>query len=118
MICPKCSGKTRVVDTDKLEDGRIVRRRRACKVCGHRFTTRELPTEMVSTPTERGLLDALTILHDTASAFALHMLAHGHVPPYSSYTPDDQLAPLALITRELVEAINITKTFMRPDLTR
>lgn len=35
MKCPLCEGSTRVLET------RDVRRRRACEVCNHRFTTEE-----------------------------------------------------------------------------
>ena len=35
MKCPLCEGNTRVLET------RDVRRRRACEVCNHRFTTEE-----------------------------------------------------------------------------
>ena len=42
MDCPHCgSGGTRVRESRAAEDGAVVRRRRACPSCGHRFTTYE-----------------------------------------------------------------------------
>ncbi len=42
LRCPRCSREdTRVVDSRPAEDGRSVRRRRACAHCGGRFTTYE-----------------------------------------------------------------------------
>jgi len=39
MKCPYCGKKSMVVDTRTAGEG--IRRRRECKVCGHRFTTYE-----------------------------------------------------------------------------
>lgn len=42
MHCPFCSNDdTRVIDSRVVEDGAAVRRRRACEVCGKRFSTYE-----------------------------------------------------------------------------
>jgi len=42
MRCRFCGGgDTRVVDSRAAEDGRSIRRRRACATCGRRFTTYE-----------------------------------------------------------------------------
>ena len=42
MRCPSCiSDATRVIDSRLSDGGDTVRRRRACKHCGHRFTTFE-----------------------------------------------------------------------------
>lgn len=42
MHCPYCEAEdTRVVDSRPADGGRSVRRRRACTVCGNRFTTYE-----------------------------------------------------------------------------
>lgn len=42
MLCPKChSPKGQVVDSRLTQEGAVVRRRRACHKCGHRFTTYE-----------------------------------------------------------------------------
>lgn len=42
MRCPFCQhGDTDVLDTRKLNDGELVRRRRKCRACGRRFTTYE-----------------------------------------------------------------------------
>lgn len=40
MNCPKCGGKTKVVDTGN--DDKRVYRRRECVVCKHRIYTTEL----------------------------------------------------------------------------
>ena len=39
MNCMKCESDTKVIDSRPSKDG--IRRRRVCKKCGHRFTTRE-----------------------------------------------------------------------------
>ncbi|HXF56512.1 MAG TPA: transcriptional regulator NrdR [Actinomycetota bacterium] len=42
MRCPWCGGaETKVVDSRETEHGAAVRRRRACRSCGRRFTTFE-----------------------------------------------------------------------------
>jgi transcriptional repressor NrdR len=42
MRCPFCQHQeTDVLDTRKLNDGEIIRRRRKCRTCGRRFTTYE-----------------------------------------------------------------------------
>lgn len=42
MKCPFCDNEdTKVVDSRPIEDGRAIRRRRECEVCGKRFTTYE-----------------------------------------------------------------------------
>lgn len=42
MRCPYCATEdTRVIDSRPAEEGREVRRRRACPSCGQRFTTYE-----------------------------------------------------------------------------
>ncbi len=42
MRCPSCTADaTRVIDSRLSDGGDTVRRRRACKHCGHRFTTFE-----------------------------------------------------------------------------
>lgn len=43
MICDKCGGTMTVIDT--RDNGRDVRRRRKCDVCGQRFSTVEVRTE-------------------------------------------------------------------------
>ena len=43
MYCPFCSAeKTQVLDSRLVREGNKVRRRRECKTCGQRFTTREV----------------------------------------------------------------------------
>jgi transcriptional repressor NrdR len=42
MRCPFCQHQeTDVLDTRKLNEGEIIRRRRKCRTCGRRFTTYE-----------------------------------------------------------------------------
>lgn len=44
--CPQCGGsKTSVADSREFNNGllRALRRRRACKECGHRYNTLEVP---------------------------------------------------------------------------
>ena len=42
MRCPRCgSMEDRVVDSRAVQQGAAVRRRRACRACGERFTTYE-----------------------------------------------------------------------------
>ncbi|RPI20135.1 MAG: transcriptional repressor NrdR [Actinobacteria bacterium] len=44
MRCPFCATEdTRVVDSRPAQEGRAIRRRRECEVCGQRFTTFERP---------------------------------------------------------------------------
>ena len=46
MRCPQCDAtENRVVDTRASREGRAVRRRRECSVCGERFTTYEYVEE-------------------------------------------------------------------------
>lgn len=45
MRCPYCKfADSRVVDSREVEDGQVIRRRRACPECGRRFTTVEEAT--------------------------------------------------------------------------
>ncbi len=42
MRCPKCGHvKDKVIDSRSAREGDVIRRRRACLQCGHRFTTYE-----------------------------------------------------------------------------
>lgn len=42
MKCPKCqSMETKVIDSRMIEDWQVIRRRRECEFCSHRFTTFE-----------------------------------------------------------------------------
>ena len=42
MKCPRClSSNTSVIDSRDVDDGRVIRRRRSCLKCKHRFTTYE-----------------------------------------------------------------------------
>ncbi len=42
MICPRCKSKTRVLDTRKTEDEKLVRRIRECTKCRYKLTTFEI----------------------------------------------------------------------------
>ena len=41
MECPRCDRPTRVLESQRADDGTAVRRRRECLGCGERFTTYE-----------------------------------------------------------------------------
>lgn len=42
MKCPKCHAlEDKVIDSRSVKDGEVIRRRRMCLNCGHRFTTYE-----------------------------------------------------------------------------
>ena len=42
MRCPKCSNlEDKVIDSRSARNGAVIRRRRMCLACGHRFTTYE-----------------------------------------------------------------------------
>lgn len=42
MKCPACSYlESKVIDSRLAKDGQLIRRRRECEECGHRFTTYE-----------------------------------------------------------------------------
>ena len=42
MRCPKCAHQDdKVIDTRTVKNGAVIRRRRVCLDCGHRFTTYE-----------------------------------------------------------------------------
>lgn len=42
MRCPKCAqARDKVIDSRSIRNGDVVRRRRVCAQCGHRFTTYE-----------------------------------------------------------------------------
>lgn len=44
MKCPLCGKDTIVLDSRFKSDDNIIRRRRECLTCGHRFTTKEIMT--------------------------------------------------------------------------
>lgn len=46
MYCIECGSRTTVVDSRRLRNGTIIRRRRQCRKCFCRFTTYEL-TELL-----------------------------------------------------------------------
>jgi transcriptional repressor NrdR len=61
MNCPACGGETQVLETRSTEGGAAVRRRRACKECGRRFTSFERrepePAWVIKRSGERQLFD-------------------------------------------------------------
>lgn len=69
MHCPKCKhGESRVLDSQpNPKDGGVIRRRRECKVCGLRYTTREIHEEQY-------LLLGLYMDHETLSSKITEML--------------------------------------------
>lgn len=42
MNCPKCTNDSGVTDSRHIDNGAVIRRRRRCGSCRHRFTTAEL----------------------------------------------------------------------------
>ncbi len=46
MTCPVCGGKTCITNSRPSYD--IVRRRRECHDCGHRFTTQEIEVDVLN----------------------------------------------------------------------
>jgi transcriptional regulator NrdR family protein len=77
MPCPQCSGKTRTLDSRTSEVH--VRRRRQCKDCGHRFSTRELEDGALKQLRERitGLLAENAQLRDRLVDGLLAAEVHG-----------------------------------------
>ena len=57
MNCPKCGGKTVVIDSRSKFDGLVTKRRRRCTVCGERYNTTE-EIDNLTTP------DKINILFD------------------------------------------------------
>lgn len=51
MTCPVCGGKTHIINS--RSDGETVRRRRECKDCGRRFTTREIDIDILNNLTRK-----------------------------------------------------------------
>lgn len=45
-ICPKCGSDSQIIETRLIKSG-VVRRRRECLNCLHRWTTGELPYRVV-----------------------------------------------------------------------
>jgi transcriptional repressor NrdR len=80
MRCPFCTTEdTRVVDSRPAEDGRAIRRRRECEVCGQRFTTferSEVAVMVVKRDGSRQPFDIAKVRRGLASA-----LADRPVPP-------------------------------------
>lgn len=61
MLCPVCgSDTTRVIDSRPAESGSAIRRRRACEICEHRFTTYERPEPQLVVRKRDGKLEAFS----------------------------------------------------------
>jgi transcriptional repressor NrdR len=46
LLCKQCeSFESKVADSRGIEDKNVIRRRRECLVCGHRWTTYEIDSE-------------------------------------------------------------------------
>lgn len=58
MQCPQCqTDDTRVIDSRPADANTSIRRRRACQVCGYRFTTYERPAPTVLVRKRSGLIE-------------------------------------------------------------
>ena len=54
MRCPKCAqDDDKVIDSRSIRNGDVIRRRRVCAKCGHRFTTYEEVVKTVLTVLKR-----------------------------------------------------------------
>jgi transcriptional regulator NrdR family protein len=71
MNCPKCGKETLVIDS-RPSPGELIRRRRICNACSHRFTTYEI-TEIRKAEYERSerhekeLIDKMNVIYQFAS---------------------------------------------------
>ena len=75
MRCPSCKEPdTRVVDSRDLDDGAVIRRRRACRICGTRVTTYEraelAKLYVIKRSGERQEYDSLKLLEGLRRALA------------------------------------------------
>ena len=74
MRCPFCTTEdTRVIDSRPADEGRAIRRRRACATCGQRFTTFEHPavvTTVVKRDGTRQPFDSSKVRAGVERAFA------------------------------------------------
>ena len=74
MQCPQCNtDDTRVIDSRPADGNTAIRRRRACQVCGFRFTTYERPAPTFLVRKRSGLtepFDGRKIRHGVESAAA------------------------------------------------
>ena len=58
MQCPQCqTDDTRVIDSRPADANTVIRRRRACQVCGYRFTTYERAAPTVLVRKRSGLIE-------------------------------------------------------------
>jgi len=47
MKCPKCNAESKVMDSRDRTTPPAIRRRRECLLCGHRWTTYEIKSDLV-----------------------------------------------------------------------
>jgi len=71
--CPRClTDDTKVIDSRDTEDGAVIRRRRLCPLCSHRFTTyerlEEVPLMVVKTHGGRQPFDRAKLVAGVAAA--------------------------------------------------
>jgi transcriptional regulator NrdR family protein len=71
--CPECDHPHNdVVDSRPREDKESIRRRRACKACGYRWTTREvIVTEYTRELSKAGAVEALNRIQDVLLSFTI-----------------------------------------------
>lgn len=50
--CPKCGADSYIIDSRFSEDTQIIKRRRKCPKCGHRWTTGEIEYDIAVEATE------------------------------------------------------------------
>ncbi len=72
MKCERCGGTTDVTDSRPVKTG--VRRRRACRACGHRFTTYEGTAEAfqlahIANEIRSDIRKAILLLNETGERF-------------------------------------------------
>lgn len=80
MQCPVCQGSdTRVIDSRPADGDRSIRRRRACGLCDHRFTTYERSAPMLVVRKRSGRLEPFS--SDKLRAGLVAALADLPVPP-------------------------------------
>lgn len=117
MKCPKCEGPSRVVDSVKNKDH--VRRRRECRKCENRFSTKEYLVVTDPATVNREIIAALTQLQEAASDYCLNALAQGTFPTgWPSDMPENRMPPLTRAAKRLVKAINVAKLFKKGDQAR
>lgn len=84
MRCPDCgSNDDKVIDSREVATATIIRRRRRCKRCGTRWTTRERLSAH-ETPSETSLAEAVVYMASRAPGVALRDLITTIDHPFAS----------------------------------